>query len=344
MKPEVRRIRADEGPQLRALRLRALAGAPLAFGSTLAREEALPEHIWHDRAAAGASSSDRVTFVAEREGHWLGLVTGLAADPDQPGKSEPMLVGMFVESSERGHGVGFQVLEILVHHPATAHFIAAKLVRRFVADDPPPVLVERAAATFRRTDGNIRAVLQTIFTAPEFWSVEAYRAKIKTPLEVVASAARALDGHLTPPGVGVQRLQGGGFALARQVATLGEPLYEAQPPTGYPDRAEVWVNARALLARMNFALGLAHNRWPGTRVDLASFLHGTDPSQPDQVLDRLLAAVLHGQVSLETRAVLLAQLRNPEITRTTADDRVATDTDAEKLAALVLGSPEFQRR
>jgi hypothetical protein len=132
--------------------------------------------------------------------------------------------------------------------------------------------------------------------------------------------------------------------LARQVAALGEPLYEAQPPTGHPDVAEAWVSAGALLSRMNFALALAHNRLPGARVDLAPFLEGVDRRQPARVLDRLFAVVLRGQVSLETRRVLAAQLENPEIVRATADDRGPRNTDVEKLTALVLGSPEFQRR
>jgi uncharacterized protein (DUF1800 family) len=238
-----------------------------------------------------------------------------------------------------GQQDGERVIDILVRHEATARFIATKLARRFVSDDPPAALVERAAATFRRTDGDIRAVLATIFTSPEFWSADVYRAKIKTPLEVVASAVRALDGRIV---AGADSAGGGGVALAREVGKLGEPLYEAQPPTGYPDRAEAWVNTGALLGRMNFALGLAHNRFRGARVDVAGFLTDADRRQPAQVLERLLAAVLHGEVSAQTRAVLAAQLESPEITRTTAYDRGAKDT--EKLAALVLGSPEFQRR
>jgi hypothetical protein len=95
---------------------------------------------------------------------------------------------------------------------------------------------------------------------------------------------------------------------------------------------------------MNFALGLAHNRFPGAQVDLNAFLGAVDRSRPDQVLDRMLAAILNGAATPHTRAVLAAQLESPEITRTTAYDRVAKDTDVEKLAALVLGSPEFQRR
>jgi uncharacterized protein (DUF1800 family) len=239
-----------------------------------------------------------------------------------------------------GEGDGLRVIDIVVRHDATARFVTTKLARRFVSDEPPPALVARAADTFRRTDGDIRAVLRTIFSSPEFWSAEAYRAKIKTPLELVASAVRALDGRLVPGGVEMD----GGISLAREVGRLGEPLYEAQPPTGYPDRAEAWVNTGALLGRLNFALGLAHNRIRGARVDVAGFLGGVDRSQPTQVLDRLLTVVLHGEASARTRAVLVAQLDSPEITRVTADDRVAKDTDVEKLAALVLGSPEFQRR
>ncbi|HKA61083.1 MAG TPA: DUF1800 domain-containing protein [Methylomirabilota bacterium] len=237
---------------------------------------------------------------------------------------------------------GERVIDILVRHPSTARFIATKLTRRLVSDDPPAALVERAAVTFQRTDGDIRAVLTTIVSAPEFWSAEAYRAKIKTPLEVVASAMRALDGRIAP--AGEPETPDGGVALAREVGKLGEPLYEAQPPTGYPDRAESWVNTGALLGRMNFALGLAHNRLGGARVDLGAFLGSVDRSRPEQVLDRLLAVILNGETTPHTRAVLAAQLESPEITRTTAYDRVSKDTDVEKLTALVLGSPEFQRK
>ena len=262
---------------------------------------------------------------------------------------------------------GMKVIDILVRHPSTAKFIATKLVRRFVSDEPPPALVERAAQTFQRTDGNIRAVLATIFSSPEFWSAETYRSKIKTPFEAVASAARALDTQIAPPGTAStypdQDLTmtarpnlaehaaerggfnvGGSFVLARQVANLGEPLYEMQPPTGYPDVAQAWVNTGALLARMNFALALAHGQVPGARVDLPKLLTGVDRSQPDRVLDRLLALLLHGQASPETRKVLASQLDSPEITRAREYDLGPKNTDVEKLAALVLGSPEFQRR
>ena len=243
-----------------------------------------------------------------------------------------------------GEQDGLRVIAILSRHPSTARFIATKLARRFVSDDPPPALVERAAKTFLDTDGDIRKVVVTIVASPEFFSAEAYRAKIKTPLEIVASSVRALDGELVMPPVPGGQQVGGGFSLAQQVNKLGEPLYQQQPPTGYPDVAEAWVNTGALLARMNFALGLTANRVPGVRVDLARAVGPVDRRRPDQVLDALLGSVLNGQATPETRSVLAAQLDDPEITRATRDDRGPANTDVEKLAALVLGSPEFQRR
>src|SRR5438445_6970592 len=164
-------------------------------------------------------------------------------------RGEKRVLGQVIPAGG-GREDGERVIDILARHPATARFIATKLARRFVSDDPPPALVERAAATFQRTDGSIRAVLETIFTSSEFWSAEAYRAKIKTPLEVVASAVRTLDGRVGAGAAGQDGLGDGGMVLAREVARLGEPLYEAQPPTGYPDRAESWVNTGALLGRM----------------------------------------------------------------------------------------------
>ena len=232
-----------------------------------------------------------------------------------------------------GQEDGERVLSLLVNHPATARFVASKLVRRFVADDPPPALVERVVATFRATDGDIKAMLRTILASPEFWAPDARRAKIKKPFEYVASAVRAVGGHVDARAA---------MRLARSAAEMGEGLFAAQPPTGYPDRAEAWVNAGALLARMNFALALTQRRLPGVSVDFSPL--AVDRAAPEAALDRLLAALLHGEASAHTRTVLTAQLANPEIRRQTPDDRGPADTDVEKLAALVIGSPEFQRR
>jgi uncharacterized protein (DUF1800 family) len=234
-----------------------------------------------------------------------------------------------------GQDDGERVIDLLTRHPSTARFIATKLVCRFVSDEPPPALVERVAAAYRETDGDIRAMLRTVFWSPEFYAPENQRAKIKKPFEFVVSAARVMGGT-----VGVE----GGFELARATAEIGEPLYEAQPPTGYADRAEAWVNTGALLARMNFALGLAQRRLPGVQVDVAALVAGEDRVNPGAVLDRLLVRLLNGQATAATRAVLTTQLADPQIRRQTADDRGPANTDIEKLAALVIGSPEFQRR
>jgi uncharacterized protein (DUF1800 family) len=234
-----------------------------------------------------------------------------------------------------GERDGDEVLERLARHPATARFIATKLARRFVADEPPPALVERVAAAYRDTGGDVGAMLRVVFASPEFRAPGVAGTKIKKPSEFVASATRAVGA-----GAGAR----GALALARAAAEIGEGFYEAVPPTGYPDRAEAWVNPGALLARLNFALALAEGRLPGVSVDVGGLVGGTDQHQPQAVLRALLATLLHGRASAETRAVLSAQLGLPEITRLTADDRGPAATDVAKLTALVLGSPEFQRR
>jgi uncharacterized protein (DUF1800 family) len=249
-------------------------------------------------------------------------------------QGEKVVVGHRIPAGG-GQGDGERVIEILTRHPSTARFVATKLVRRFVSDTPPPALIARVAATYTGTGGDIPAMLRVIFESREFSGEDAYRAKIKKPFEFVASAVRALGGSTDAEG---------GSALARASAEIGEPLYLAQPPTGYADRAEVWVNAGALLARMNFALALASGRYPHVTVELPALVAGTDPRSPAAVLDHLLATIVANQAGPETRAVLAAQLTDPQVTRLSTDDRGPANTDVAKLAALVIGSPEFQRR
>ena len=150
---------------------------------------------------------------------------------------------------------GEQVLDILARHPATAHYISRKLAQRFVADDPPDALIERMASTFLKTDGDIREVLRTMFRSKEFWSEGAYRTKTKSPLEMVASAVRSVDGAVDFA-----------FALTNQIAQMGEPLYRKLEPTGYSNSSKEWMNSAGLLGRMNFALQLADNHVPGVNV------------------------------------------------------------------------------
>jgi uncharacterized protein (DUF1800 family) len=195
---------------------------------------------------------------------------------------------------------GEHVLDLLARHPSTARFIATKLVRRFVSDTPPPDLVDRVAARFTDTNGDLREVMRTIVTSPEFFSSDAYRAKVKTPFEFIVSAVRAT-------GADVQDAR----PLVRQAQEQGMPLYQCQPPTGYKDTADAWVNTGAIVGRMNFALALAGNKLRGIVA----------PETPQSASD-----LVGGELSESTRAT------------------IAKAGSAPQVAALTLGSPEFQRR
>ncbi len=173
---------------------------------------------------------------------------GFRFDPRLHDDGEKTVLGQRIAAGG-GQRDGEQLLDLLAKHPSTARFIATKLARRFVSDDPPPALVARAAERFSRTDGDIREVVRTIVTSPEFFAPEAYRAKVKTPFEFVVSAVRATGGEVA-----------GGLPLVVALRDLGMPLYGAQPPTGYVDRADVWVNSGALLNRMNFAVAFTSGR------------------------------------------------------------------------------------
>jgi uncharacterized protein (DUF1800 family) len=226
-----------------------------------------------------------------------------------------------------------QVIEMLAHHPSTARFISTKLARHFVADNPPQTLVERMTKAFVTSDGDIRAVLRTMIYSPEFWSRDAYRAKIKTPFELVVSAMRATSAEIaTPP-----------LPLVYWVGRIGEPLYLCQPPTGYSDRAETWVNTGALLSRLNFTLALAANRVRGSNVDPFTLLGEDAASDPKLALERATRVFLDGQVSPQTRRTLEQQLENPQVLQASLDDPVK-QIDIGVVAGLVLGTPEFQRR
>ncbi len=231
-----------------------------------------------------------------------------------------------------GMKAGEQVLEMLVAQPNTAKFISNKLARRFVSDTPPATLVERMAKEFLETHGNIPAVLEAMIYSPEFWSREAYRAKIKKPFELVASAARAL-------GADVSTL----IAMALWTARIGEPLYLCQPPTGYSDKAETWVNTGALLNRLNYAMELSANRLRGAHVEIGALLGTENSADARKALDRAIQIFLAGQVSAQTRATLEKQLTDPKILQATLDDPTKS-VEAGIIAGLVLGSPEFQRR
>lgn len=205
----------------------------------------------------------------------------------------------------------------LATHPSTARFISLKLCRRFVADDPPPALVGRAASTFIESRGDIRAVVRTIVTSAEFLAPQTRAAKVKTPLEFVVSAVRAAEAQVDDAS-----------SLARRIAAMGMPLYLQQPPTGYGDRADAWVSTSGLVARLNFALDLAAGRLPGVRTDVASL--APEAPDADALQGALAARLVPGGLSDSTRQTLARE--------------AGSGLDPFRLAGLILGSPEFQRR
>jgi uncharacterized protein (DUF1800 family) len=227
---------------------------------------------------------------------------------------------------------GEEVIDLLVHNPSTVKFISTKLAWRFVSDNPPPELVARMAHTFEESGGEIKAVMRTMIYSPEFWSREAYRAKIKTPFELVVSTARALGTDVDVP-----------QPLVGWVGRIGEPLYQCQPPTGYADKADTWVNTGALLNRLNFSLALAGNRMPGSRTDVGSLLGVEATADAKAALERAVQVFLSGQAAPTTVETLEKQLDNPQVLQARLDDPVK-HVDLGVVAGLVLGAPEFQRR
>jgi len=227
---------------------------------------------------------------------------------------------------------GEEALKMLAHHPSTAKFISTELARHFVSDNPPKPLVDRMAQTFLSSDGDIKAVLRTMIYSPEFWSRAAFRAKVKTPFELAVSTARALNADVGVP-----------LQLGQWVGRMGEPLYQCQPPTGYSDKAETWVNTGALLNRLNFALALSTNHLAGATTDLSALFGQDADTDPHMALSRAIDIFLDGQIAAQTRATLEQRLNDPQILQARLDDPVRHVNEG-LIAGLVLGSPEFQRR
>ncbi|HLW99644.1 MAG TPA: DUF1800 domain-containing protein [Candidatus Acidoferrales bacterium] len=227
---------------------------------------------------------------------------------------------------------GEEVLDLLVKQKAAAHHLSYQLAEHFVSDNPPPALVDRMAKAFEKSKGDLRETVRTMIYSPEFWSRDSYRAKIKTPFELVASSARALGADVDSP-----------TPLVNWVARIGEPLYQCQPPTGYKDNMETWVNTGALLNRLNFALTLATNRLRGAEVDLASRLGEDVQTDPKRAIVRAVDTFLGGQISAGTRATIEQQSESPQVLHAKLDDPIRK-IDLGVITGLVLGAPEFQRR
>lgn len=247
----------------------------------------------------------------------------------------------------RGMEDGEQVLDILASNPATMRHLSTKLCRRFVSDDPPASLVDKCVATWKKTDGDLREIVRTIVTSDEFFAPQAYKKKLKNPFEFTVSAVRAFGATCRPQalqsyrmgiGQGAIRANGNERTLNGQVAIMGQPLYAYSFPTGYPEDSRKWVSAGQLIARLNFALSLVDGGvydvdfTNGLRINSVT---GGTPALVDFLSEKLVG----GQLSPATRATLLKQaeatVKAPEASKLTT---------ARRIAALVLGSPEFQRR
>jgi uncharacterized protein (DUF1800 family) len=262
----------------------------------------------HTLGVDGGYTQKDVTEVARAFTGWTidnpRQGTGYRFEPRIHDDGEKVVLGHHIKAGG-GERDGLEVLDLLSRHPSTAHFIATKLVRRFVSDTPPPALVDRAADRFRQTDGDLREVMRTILTSAEFLSPEVYRVKVKTPFEFVVSAIRATEAEVQDA-----------VPLVRAMQQLGMPLYACQPPTGYKDTADVWMNTGALVNRMNIALSLADNKMRG--ISMAN--------QQAAGSRGLAATLLNGDVSDATMAT------------------IAKATTTPQMVALTLGAPEFQRR
>jgi uncharacterized protein (DUF1800 family) len=369
---------AEKAKMAAARRPIAKKAAPEGLNENYARE--LME--LHTLGVTGGYTQADVTQVAR-------VLTGWTVDKPQRGgdfkfdenRHEPgtkKVLGKKIK--EHGELEGRQLLHMLATRPATAKFISRKLAVRFVGDDPPQSLVDRMAKTYLHSDGDISAVLNSLFHAPEFWSPDAYRAKVKTPLEYVVSAARASNAN-------IDNMQ----PLTNALRDMGMPVYGAVPPTGYKWDASDWVSTGALVNRMNFALNLAANKLPGitiawaptqgpliAKIDdgstqhgimqnpAAGFVQGPAPTPeaptPQAEEQRLEAWLVDGGVSPSTRVAVLNQFQakiqgqngqnQSGATTLPVQAKPVNPTQAAKalekqdqlLAGLLLGSPEFQRR
>ena len=269
----------------------------------------------HTLGVDGGYTQDDVVAVARAFSGWtiydLQKLAEFQFNPAVHDRKVKVVLGHTIPAMG-GEQDGLQVIDILAHHPSTATFISRKLARRFVADDPPQPLVDRMAQTFAETDGDLRAVLHTLFTSPEFFSEGAWQAKTKSPLEMVASAVRAINADVTDTSV-----------LAQRIADLGQPLYGKLDPTGYPDTGEAWTNTAGVLGRINFATALAAGQVPGVKADVSRF-NVKDPAT-------VWAALLNRPPSPSMLAAIEKGIQGKEATPTL-------------LVALVIGSPDFQKR
>jgi uncharacterized protein (DUF1800 family) len=252
---------------------------------------------------------------------------------DQHDAGEKTILGVRFPAG-RGMEEGEAVLDLLAGHRATARHIAAKLAGRFVSDQPPQSLVDRLADVYLKTGGDVRQLLVALAESPEFWRREAIGAKVKSPFELAASALRATGGEVEEP-----------RELLKWIARMGQPLYAYQAPTGYPDRAEAWVNTGSLLNRMNFGLQLAAGRVPGVDLDLPALNGGREPESREAALSTYAGLLMPGRDLAPTLKLLGPMVADPKlpskVDQAAPQDNGKTAKEADPEDALIFGDPEL---
>jgi uncharacterized protein (DUF1800 family) len=243
---------------------------------------------------------------------------------------EKRVLGVTLKAG-RGIEDGEQVLDIVAAHPSTARYISHKLAVRLVSDEPPADLVERAAAEFTRTKGDLRAVVRTIVTSPEFFSAEAYRAKVKSPFELVVSALRATG---AAPDASPQ--------TALLIATLGQPVFGRETPDGWPETGDEWINTGAILNRINFGMAMAAGRVPGVQARNWPLMQQLAAQPREAQVDGVVRELLGGEVSSETRKVLV-EGNNPLTARLAAGDAAGNTMGGNAMGAAGAGAAARRR-
>jgi uncharacterized protein (DUF1800 family) len=356
----------------RLSRMRRDAARPAALGRGLNENYGRELLELHTLGVDGGYTQQDVINVARALTGWTirppATGGGFIFRPEMHDAGEKIVLGHKLKAG-RGIEDGEDVLDIVARHPSTAKYVATKLARRFISDNPPQGVIDRAAQVFLKTDGDIRETLRTIITSNEFYSQQAFRAKVKSPFEVVVSAMRAMNAEpdSTP-------------RTALMIAYLGQPIYGHQAPNGYPETGDAWMNTGAILNRINFGIAAAANRIPGARVNAIPGLDTLGNAPRAKQVDAVVSVLLGGSASPDTRAVLMSG-ENPLLGKGESslpaamgnpDDDAAITTDLQRpngraraarqnpfgrpnaqpprltglaqVVGLAIGSPEFQRR
>ncbi|HKZ36683.1 MAG TPA: DUF1800 domain-containing protein [Chryseolinea sp.] len=287
--------------------------------------------------------------------------------PNRHDTGEKTVLGKHFKSGG-GYEEGVRLLKMLAGHPSAAEFISTKIAIRFVSDEPPKGLIDKMVKTFREKNGDIKQVLITMVSSPEFWNETALRSKTKSPIELAISGIRALNAEVSEP-----------YQLFNWIKRMGQQLYFYQAPTGFPDRAPYWINTGSLLNRMNFGLALADKRIPGITFDLLALNKNHEPESAEDALITYSKILMDERNLDETIKRLTPFLNDPTLYQKVSEaagrmeksatmemgsskavmDSLSNDSDIiekeervpqketyrlSQVIGILLGSPEFQRR